>query len=171
MVAAIVKIQRTYRGCLGRRRARLHYIKYITEKREIIRGLCRCWKVMQFYISCARLSILQARRVLRIKKAELLDRKATMLQCAYRSRASRRYMAELKRKVLEKLATRLQRNLRGFTARKWIRRLWVRVEHLLVALQKVSGAIQFSPYLVKIKIYPNAHCSRKLQTIFAYRTA
>lgn len=46
MVKAIVTIQRCWRGYKGRQRAAQLYIFFVTEKMEIIRGLCRCWKVM-----------------------------------------------------------------------------------------------------------------------------
>jgi hypothetical protein len=95
----------------------------IREKREVIRGLCRCWK---------------ARRTLRIKRAEHLNRTATAIQCAFRSRASRKYFQELKRKALERMATRLQKTIRGFVCRRWVCRLRLLVDATLLDLKRVS---------------------------------
>lgn len=123
-IAAITKIQKIWRGYYGRRLAAQRYLDFIRQKREIIRGLCRCWK---------------ARRVLRIKRAEFLNKTATILQCAYRSRASRKYFQELKRKALERMATRLQKTIRGFICRRWVYRLWNLVGITLVDLKRVSS--------------------------------
>lgn len=44
-VNAILKIQCCWRGYKGRQIAAQKYMFFLTEKMEIIRGLCRCWKV------------------------------------------------------------------------------------------------------------------------------
>jgi hypothetical protein len=44
-VNAVIKIQRCWRGRKGREDAAKRYLFSLTEKTEIIRGLCRCWKV------------------------------------------------------------------------------------------------------------------------------
>mmetsp|Transcript_15787 Transcript_15787/g.23740 ORF Transcript_15787/g.23740 Transcript_15787/m.23740 type:complete len:917 (-) Transcript_15787:179-2929(-) len=144
--AAVVKIQRVYRGHRGRKRARDLYIYYLTQRREVIRGLCRCWK---------------ARRVLRIKKAQYLNQMATMLQCAYRSRASRMYFEGLKQRVLERRATRIQQHVRGYLARIWVKSLWVSVEAIYSSMRAVVAD--------DVRLSNNLGCRMTLETIVDIR--
>lgn len=118
----VIKIQRIWRGYCGRKKAALKYYNFITEKSNIIQGLCRCWK---------------ARRVLRLKRAEYYNKIAIILQCAYRTRASRKYFQELKRKSLERMATRIQKTIRGFIDRRWVKRLWIFVNLKLDDIKKI----------------------------------
>jgi hypothetical protein len=139
-----LRIQRVWRGFLGRRRAAHRYLDFVRQKREIIRGLCRCWK---------------ARRTLRIKRAEFLNRTATTLQCAYRSRASRKYFMELKRKALERMATRLQKAIRGFVCRRWVFRLRSLADVTLTDMKRVPSFPPLLPPASSLAIdHPRRYC-------------
>ena len=80
----------------------------------------------------------QARRILRMKRAAHLNACATMLQCLYRTRTSRKYFQELKRQALKRKATLLQKNARGFVVRRWVGRLHSRVKAVHRDLMKVG---------------------------------
>ena len=75
---------------------------------------------------------------MRLKRAEYYNKTAIILQCAYRTRTSRKYYLELKRKALERMATRIQKTIRGFIDRRWVTRLIFFVNHKFKELNKVG---------------------------------
>mmetsp|Transcript_28803 Transcript_28803/g.48582 ORF Transcript_28803/g.48582 Transcript_28803/m.48582 type:complete len:892 (+) Transcript_28803:25-2700(+) len=161
-VNAVSKIQRCWRGRMGRQEAAQRYLFALTEKTEIIRGLCRCWK---------------ARRILRMKRAAHLNACATMLQCLYRTRTSRKYFQELKRQALKRKATLLQKYARGFVVRRWVGRLRRRVKAVHQDLVKAINvdvkiantvnakmSLELLPHVVVSRRESNLHLPRLLRT-------
>lgn len=77
-----------------------------------------------------------------MKRAYHLNSCATMLQCLYRTRTSRKYFQQLQQQALKRKATLLQKWVRGFVVRQWVGRLKRRVLAVRADLNTVSRGVQ-----------------------------
>lgn len=77
-----------------------------------------------------------------MKRAARLNQCATMLQCLFRTRTSRKYFQQLQREALKRRAVLLQRHVRGFVARRWVGRLGRRVRGLRADIMMVCVLLQ-----------------------------
>lgn len=102
MISRVIKIQRVFRGMLGRRRAARAYHALCNRKANVIQGMYRKWF---------------ARREINILRIERLMFYAIMIQSLYRGIAGRKKFADLRLKFRNEKARVVQRYYRGYCGR------------------------------------------------------
>ena len=122
-----VKIQRTWRGLLGRRAGFKQWIWYRNYKASIIQGLCIMW---------------HAKRYIRKLRAEHYNKCITMLQTAYRGRLGRRSFAEFKFMVYTKMSKRIQMGARGRQGRRRYKCIKERMCGMTGAYGQITDALK-----------------------------
>lgn len=122
-----VKIQRSWRGLLGRRLGFKQWIWYRNYKASVIQGLCTMW---------------HAKRYMRKLRAEHYNKCASMLQKNYRGRLGRKSFAEFKFMIYTKMSTRIQRIARGRQGRRRYKCIQERMYGMTGAYGLITDALK-----------------------------
>jgi hypothetical protein len=98
-----LKIQRTWRGRMGRKRALIKAKERLANIANRIKGQYFIWL---------------AKRKLRVLRAENIERQVTMIQCLYRTRLARDFVRMARFRHHTRMATRIQSIARGRLGRR-----------------------------------------------------